>query len=161
MELAELWKEQEMRRPPFLGARDLVKVKMTQREKDYPVIGELARLLPDVGDQFRFSRSAHDLFQLVDASPALAAGLVEERPLLRHALKESRDLEGLEVALDAERRTLMKADAARLAAFEAAAAPWRAEWTSTKRLIENLSLPEAHAIFTERAEQWLPTHPTV
>jgi len=49
--LAQLWREQEGRDPPFTGARILADMKKTNREKDYAVIGELARLMTDPRDQ--------------------------------------------------------------------------------------------------------------
>ena len=42
------------------------RIKKTNREKDYAVIGELARRLPDVASQFLLSRSARDLMRLAE-----------------------------------------------------------------------------------------------
>ena len=63
-DLKQLWIDQENQNPPFTSVRDLARIKMTQREKDYPVIGELARLMKTPGDQLLFSRSARDLIKL-------------------------------------------------------------------------------------------------
>ena len=41
----ELWRRQEGCEVPFVDARNLIELKKTNREKDYAVIGELARLL--------------------------------------------------------------------------------------------------------------------
>jgi len=47
-------------------------MKLTDRERDYAVIGELARIMPDPADQLRFSRSARDLIVLAEKHPELA-----------------------------------------------------------------------------------------
>ena len=49
---------------PFVGAADLCELKKTNREKDYAVIGELARLIPDRRQQLLLSRSARDLIRV-------------------------------------------------------------------------------------------------
>jgi len=63
-DLAEMWAEQEGRDPPFIDARRLAERKKTNRERDYAVIGELARLLEEPRDQLLLSRSARDLKNL-------------------------------------------------------------------------------------------------
>ena len=40
-----MWRRQEGREVPVIEARELIEIKKTNREKDYAVIGELARLL--------------------------------------------------------------------------------------------------------------------
>jgi hypothetical protein len=145
-DLDRLWREQEGRDPPFVGAVDLARLKMTQREKDYPVIGELARLMPEPADQMRYSRSARDLVRLCADAPRLASELSRERPLLSLAAASAPDLDLIAEALDAERRSLIKEDAARLAAFGQASLPWREQWPEVQREIEGLPLREAHRI---------------
>jgi hypothetical protein len=54
--LDDLWRRQEMCDPPFVDARNLIELKNTNREKDYAVIGELARLLTDPAEQLLTSR---------------------------------------------------------------------------------------------------------
>jgi len=93
IELERLWLDQEGRTPPFTGLVELAKLKMTQREKDYPVIGELARLMESPADQLRFSRSAYDLCRLCRDPPELAAELAEERSLLALATEPDADPE--------------------------------------------------------------------
>jgi hypothetical protein len=44
-------------------------MKKTNREKDYAVIGELARRIPEVSGQLALSRSARDLLRLADTHP--------------------------------------------------------------------------------------------
>ncbi|NJK90782.1 MAG: hypothetical protein HC904_02470 [Blastochloris sp.] len=56
--LSELWQTQQNCNPPFVGLRELAELKKTNREKDYAVIGELARKLISVEDQLLYSRSA-------------------------------------------------------------------------------------------------------
>jgi len=44
--LRRIWHDVEILETPFLGATDLAATKKTNREKDYAVIGELARRMP-------------------------------------------------------------------------------------------------------------------
>lgn len=158
-DLDRIWREQEGRDPPFVGAVDLARIKMTQREKDYPVIGELARLMKKTDDQLRYSRSARDLVRLCADAPRLAAELSRERPLLNLALAGGTDLDLLAEALDAERRSLIKRDAARIAAYERVALPWREQWPEVRREIEGLPLRAAHRIVLAKAGPCLPKEP--
>ena len=151
---------QEGRAPPFVGAVDLARIKMTQREKDYPVIGELARLMQGTGDQLLYSRSARDLARLCADAPELATELSRERPLLNLAIGRDADLDLLAEALDAERRSLIKRDAARIAAYEQASLPWRGQWPEIRREIEGLPLGEAHRIVLAKAGPCLPRNPS-
>lgn len=128
--LALIWNREAWFDPPFTSARDLAQIKMTQREKDYPVIGELARIMPDVRDQLFFSRSAIDLIRLAQKYPDIVEDLAKHRPLLSKALvaKSVDDEESLRASLDEERRSMMKKDRDRLSAFEQAAKEWREKW---------------------------------
>lgn len=155
-DLERIWLEQEGQPYPFTQAKDLARVKMTQREKDYPVIGELARLMKHPGDQMRFSRSAHDLRELCRREPNVARSIAEERPLLRWALDPEATVERLEEELDAERRRLIRQDRDRMDRFEAAAEPWKLRWTNVRRDIEGLPLRQVHAILIEEAKRCLP-----
>lgn len=154
-DLARLWREQEGRDPPFVGARDLAEIKKTNREKDYAVIGELARLLPP-GEQLLLSRSARDLVELARRHPDLVAEGVRRRPLL--GLIEQ-GIERLEQALDAERRALMRANEERLRRYAAASEAWSKMWPRVAKELEGRSLPEAHALVARRAEGVLPFRP--
>ena len=151
--LREIWDEQEGREVPFVGAADLADMKKTDRERDYPVIGELARLMTDVRDQFLYSRSAGDLIRLAEQHPDTARDVAAERPLLQF-IAEGRPR--LEKDLDAERRELMRADQRRLSAYMHAAREWSAAWPGLRRRIADRPLLEAHDIFVESAEGVLP-----
>jgi hypothetical protein len=151
--LAAAWVDAERRSPPVLGLRELAELKKTNREKDYAVIGELARRLPEVADQLLLSRSARDLMRVTEAHPEAWALACERRPLLRHAAE---GLEPLETALDAERRELMHANERRIQSYLDAARDWAATWPDVARVTANLPLLEAHAIIAGRAEGVLP-----
>ena len=49
--LQRIWQDAEGQEVPFVGAADLADMKKTNRERDYAVIGELARRMPDADDQ--------------------------------------------------------------------------------------------------------------
>jgi hypothetical protein len=151
--LQALWDEQADRDPPFVGPRDLVALKQTNREKDYAVIGELARLLTDPREQLLCSRSARDILALAAQFPELVPDLTAQRPLLG-IVGEGR--ERVEEALDAERRTLMRENEARLVRYATVAAAWVKLWPTVQRETAGLPLPQAHAVICERAAGVLP-----
>jgi hypothetical protein len=126
---------------------------MTRREKDFAVIGELARRLDNPSEALLLSRSARDLLRLWTSHAALAKELARLRPLLAR-LEDGRD--AIEAALDAERRLLMRADEARLEAYARASRAWAATWLEIRSRIENLELPRAHVALLEAAEGVLP-----
>src|SRR5262249_52673963 len=146
--------EQEGREPPFTSARILAEMKKTDRQRDYPFIGELARLMPDPRDRLLFSRSADDLIELARAHADLARALVPQRPLLaridagRRALGEARQLEMLD---------LIELNERRLAAYRPASATWADVWPPLSRELERVPLREAHARVLAAAADVLPT----
>lgn len=151
--IERLWRDAEASGRPVVAVEPLLRMKMTMREKDYAVIGELARLLDEPRLQLLFSRSSRDLIRLARAHPDALEELVPQRPLLALAA-EGR--EALEEALDRERRVLMRADEARLDRYRAAAETWAALWPAVSREIAGLPLFEAHRVVVARAEGVLP-----
>ncbi len=158
-ELKSIWENEATSDPPFTAAPALARIKMTQREKDYPIIGELTRIMTDPTDQFRFSRSPRDLIKMARENPGLAGQLAAERSLLELALGPEPDEDELGAALDAERRQLMKADRDRMARYESAARAWREKWPQLKTQIEDLPLRQAHEILVKEATRDLPAKP--
>lgn len=152
-DLGELWMRVEDAAVPVVDPRLLAELKKTAREKDYPVIGELARLLETPEGQFLYSRSARDLLDLVEDHPELARELARQRPVLEK-LDASR--EALEAALDHERRELMARDEKRLDAYAAAARGWADLWPDVQREVAALPLTQAHEIIVERVDGVLP-----
>jgi hypothetical protein len=151
--LAAMWREHEGEEIPFVGIRDLVDLKKTNREKDYAVIGELARLARDPADQMLTSRSARDLIRLAAEHPAVLADLISRRPVLA-AVSEGQDK--LEAKLDEERRLLIRANEKRLHAYMEAAEPWADIWPTVEREVADMPLLEAHSTIVSRAEGILP-----
>jgi hypothetical protein len=149
-----IWAAAESAELPFTGLRELALMKMTMREKDYPIIGELARRMECLEDQLLFSRSARDLLRLAADFPETAAKLVSQRPVLAK-IREGEDK--LAAALDAERRVLIKADETRLTRYQHAAARWETAWPAISTAIAGRSLPEAHQRLCESAAGLLPT----
>jgi hypothetical protein len=138
---------------PFVPLRELAELKKTNREKDYAVIGELARAMNDVDSQLLYSRSARDLLSLAEKFPERLRRARELRPALDQ-LAAGR--EALEAALDAERRVLMRTNEARLSAYLEASRQWSGLWPSVSREIEGKRLREAHSIVCSRAKGVLP-----
>ena len=154
--LIRLWEEQKSSDLPFVNPKDLADLKKTNREKDYAVIGELARLMKDPGDQLLYSRSARDILALAEKHPYLITKLGEKRPLLK---RTAQGREKLEELLDAEKRTLIHENENRLAFYLKSAEKWAALWPSVEKEMPENSLPEAHKIIIERAEGVLPLEP--
>lgn len=151
--LEKLWEEQKNSTLPFVDAVTLAEIKKTNREKDYVIIGELARLMVNPRDQLIYSRSAGDLINLANEYPEMIAELIPLRPILKK-IAEGRD--SLEQALDAERRTLIHDNEKRLKAYIEAAQEWLGLWPSIQKEICNLPLIKAHKIIIDRALTVLP-----
>ena len=154
--LARMWREQEGRNPPFTDARTLAEMKKTDREKDYPFIGELARLMTDPRDRLRYSRSAQDLIELGRSHPDLLAALTPERPLLARLAEGRR---ALAEAIQLEMLDLIEANERRLVAFRTASAAWASRWPSLSREVDSMSLARAHAKIVAYALEVLPQSP--
>ncbi|MCP4654080.1 MAG: hypothetical protein GY856_01545 [bacterium] len=155
-ELGRLWQQPEQRSVPMVGIEHLAQIKKTNREKDYAVIGELARLMSDPRSQFLYSRSSRDLARLAQEYPQTLAKVIPQRPLLA-TIAAGRD--ELERALDEERRRLMRANEERLARYLAATVEWSGIWPQLRRKIAGRPLEEAHDVVTARAEGILPFVP--
>jgi hypothetical protein len=155
-ELGSMWSAAERTGDPVVGLVPLAAIKLTNRERDYAVVGELARRMDRVEDQLRFSRSARDLLDLAREHPDLLARAAAQRPSLA-AVPRGRD--ALEEALDRERRELMRANEARLARYAAAATAWAAAWTTVQREVDTLPLAAAHERLCARAASLLPFAP--
>ena len=153
--LAQLWEEIQPERP-VVGPVALAEIKKTNREKDYAVIGELARLLRDPREQLLYSRSARDLIALGQAHSDLVEDLSARRPLLKKIAAGRRRLEE---ALDAERRDLIHANEKRLARYREAAQRWAAAWPDVEKEIRNRPLLSAHEAVVRRALEFLPFAP--
>jgi hypothetical protein len=154
--LARMWEEADATGNEVVGLEPLAALKLTNRDKDYAVVGELARLMTDLQAQFLYSRSSRDLIRLAEEHPAALAEAIRQRPLLAR-IAEGRD--ALDEALDHERRELMRANEERLARYLASTEAWEALWPEVLRQIEGLSLPEAHRLLVSRAEGVLPFEP--
>jgi hypothetical protein len=154
-DLAALWRDVE-RAPsdvPVVDRRRLILLKRTNREKDYAVIGDLARTLADPRERIRYSRSARDLMDLSRSHRAQFDAEIGGRPALAAAADGEDELAE---ALDRERRRQIRENERRLAAYLEAASPWRTLWPEIERSIAGKPLLDAHTVVTSRAEGVLP-----
>ena len=156
-ELDELWRRQSGCDLPVVDPRNLIELKKTNREKDYAIIGDLARLLEDPQEQLLTSRSARDILDIASRHAGLAAALADRRTALAAV---PAGIDALETALDAERRALIHANEQRLSRYFQAATAWTAVWPQVSKEIAGLSLPEAHRIVVRRANGALPFEPS-
>jgi hypothetical protein len=135
-------------RPPALHVVDLaplIALKQTQRAKDYPVIGELARRLPPE----REIEVTTDPDRIIALAPVY--GHASSRAAVRAA---DVDRHAVVVALAEEIDTMQQADRRRVAAYEAVAQPYLEACRAQN--VSILGLREAHARMLEIAERLLP-----
>jgi hypothetical protein len=154
--LQSLWEAPVQKEAPVVSLSVLAELKKTNREKDYAVIGELARKMEDPRLQALYSRSARDLLRLAEDHPEAVQWAVPERPLLSRIGQGREEVERL---LDEERRDLIRTNEVRLDRYVDAAARWGEEWPRVAREMAGRPLAEAHEIMAERAAEYLPREP--
>jgi hypothetical protein len=155
-ELSNMWSHAEASGRAVVEPAPLAAIKLTNREKDYAVVGELARIMTDPVDQLRFSRSARDLLGLAGRHPTEFANVRRTRPAL--AAVELGQA-ALEEALDRERRDLIRANEARLQRYQVAAEPWEQCWPQLQRDLAGLSVDTVPARVCAAAAGVLPFEP--
>ena len=128
----------------------LIKMKQTQRAKDYPVVGELARLLSPE----REIELTTDPDRILDLAPSLGAR--SSRSAVRAAIT-GLGREEVVVALAREMDAMQNEDRTRVARYLAAAATYLEAFRAAG--IGELPLPEAHVKACELAERYLPLSP--
>jgi len=154
--LQTLWQAPVQKEAPIVSLPVLAELKKTNREKDYAVIGELARQMEDPRLEALYSRSARDLMRLAQDHPEVIQKAAVERPLLSRVGQGRDEVERL---LDEERRALIRKNEDRLDRYVNAAARWGAEWPHVSKEIAGLPLAEAHEIMATRAAEHLPREP--
>jgi hypothetical protein len=155
-DLEQQWQAPVHKEAPIVSLAVLAELKKTNREKDYAVIGDLARLMEDPSQQMLYSRSARDLIRLAGEHPQALAETTPRRPLLAH-VASGRD--AVERALDEERRTLIRTNEERLTRYLQASREWASIWPGLAKRLVDLGLEEAHEIMVSRAEEVLPYRP--
>jgi hypothetical protein len=124
----------------------LILMKQTQRAKDYAVIAELAALLPPEREI--------ELTTDPDRIVALAAtGAASQRPAVM-AARRAAGRRAVVTALAEEADMLQQQDAARLAAYDEAAAQYNHECQRLR--LADMPLRDAHARLCDIAERYLP-----
>ncbi len=132
---------------PVVDLEPLIRMKQTQRAKDYPVIGELARLLP-AEREIELTTDPDRVLEL-----ATEYGQASQRPAVRAAV-EGRGRLAVVVALAEEIDHLQQQDRIRVESFEKASAAYR---LALRRLDRNdLRLPKGHDRLLEIADRLLP-----
>jgi hypothetical protein len=125
-------------------------MKQTQRAKDYPIIGELARRLPPE----REIELTTDPDRILELAPLHAAG--SQRPAViaaQHGCERREVVRALADEID----DLQQRDRRRLLCYEEAAAGYLECFKRLSR--EELLLPESHSRLLSLAESRLPRRP--
>ncbi len=133
-----------------VGVEELILMKQTQRAKDYPIIGELARHLPPE----REIELTTDPDRVIELAPLHGGG--SQRPAVIAALDESEGSVRRSVvrAIAEEIDELQQRDRRRLKGYEEAAADYLECFKKLSR--EELLLPESHSRLVSLAESRLP-----
>ncbi|MEQ1871587.1 MAG: hypothetical protein ABL961_16345 [Vicinamibacterales bacterium] len=129
-----------------IDLESLIRMKHTQRAKDYAVIGELAARLPPE-QEIQFTTDPDRLLTLASSYHGVIA-----RAAIQAAIAGDRD--GVVVALAREQDALQRIDRARVRAYAAAAEPYLADVGTMSSA--DRRLPGVHARLVERAERLLP-----
>jgi hypothetical protein len=150
-EVAALFSPSQEPEPMLVvGLEPLIRMKQTQRAKDYPVIGELARLLSP----------ERELEVTTDPDRVLALASVHGKDSGRSPVRVARaggSREDVVVALAREADRLQQEDRARLEKYRTASETYIRELQAAK--IGDLALSKAHERICEIAERWLPYNP--
>lgn len=133
-----------------VGIEPLIRMKQTQRAKDYPVIGELARLLPPE----REIEWTTDPDRILDLAPVY--GEHSSRAPVQAALSGG-TREAVVVELAKELDQLQQRDRARLKTYTSASEAYMREFQASD--LGALALREAHPRACELAERLLPRNP--
>jgi hypothetical protein len=128
----------------------LVRMKQTQRAKDYPAIAEIARLLPRDLEALYTT----DPDRILALAPSVAAAI--DRPSLR-AAREAAGRDRVVVELAREIDEMRRRDRARVERYQAASTRYLDEFRRAR--IDEMALPEAHEMASALAERWLPVVP--
>ncbi len=136
--------------PAVVPVETLLRMKQTQRAKDYAVIGELARRLPPQ----REIEWTTDVDRILELAPRFGAG--SPRPAVQ-AARRSADRVSVVRALAEEIDALQLRDRERLRVYEQAARPYLEAIGRLPK--EDLTLPESHVRLIEQAQRRLPIHP--
>jgi len=128
----------------------LARMKQTQRAKDYPAIGEIARLLPPERELLYTT----DPDRILALAPSHGGGV--DRPSV-HAARGAAGREQVVLALASEIDHLQRRDAVRVAAYAGAAARYLEQFSRAR--VDEMPLREAHHAACALAERWLPIVP--
>jgi hypothetical protein len=141
---------EEPGRPQVVDLVTLIRMKRTQRAKDYPVIGELARLLPPEVE-ILFTTDPDRIMEL-----ARTHGKDVDRLPVQEALRGA-SREDVAIALARETYRYQEEDRLKLAEYEKAARPYQ-EMLVRSGILEK-KLADAHALIVALAEEHLPFRP--
>lgn len=133
-----------------VGVEPLIRMKRTQRAKDYPVIGELARLLPP----------EREIDFTTDPDRILALAADPRSPSTRpsvQAVRAGASRAEVVATLAGEIDGWQQEDAARMARYERAAERYLEEFREAG--LGKLRLAEAHRRACDLAELFLPPNP--
>jgi len=159
-DLATLWQEAEDEELPFVDKHRLIKQKLTDRLKDYAIIGELVRSSGNEDLLIRYGQSAAEIIELVRRKPGIVTRLKQERTHFAMLDFKHPDLElQIRLAIEQERYSLMKTNLARIEMYRDASRSWAGEWANIERSSAQLRLEAFHIRMIAEAKKLLPQDP--
>jgi hypothetical protein len=132
---------------PVVDVESLIRMKQTQRAKDYPVIGELAKLLPPE-EELAFTT---DPDRILDLAPAHGFDSQREAVILA---RSGQDRLAVVQALAAEIDRFQQEDRRRVERYQQASEKYLRAFKKIDR--ELLQLPDSHERLCQLANQLLP-----
>ena len=155
--LMAMWREIHRAAAPVTDILDLIQIKKTQREKDWPIIGSLSARLQDPKDVLLHSTSPTRLLAFAADHPELLEELARQRPLLLATTSGSADAVRREIMT--ERMAAMDADRHRMRIYAHAMRDWQQAWKAFAPTVTAMPTLEANQFLEEQAHGILPTHP--
>ncbi|HMO18167.1 MAG TPA: hypothetical protein PKA63_08290 [Oligoflexia bacterium] len=142
---------------PYIDKKLLIKQKLTDRLKDYAVIGEIVRTINDEMLILQFSQSASDILKTINNNEELIKKLIAIRPVMSSVNFNSQEIElEIRLAIEKERYELMKENLRRIESYRKAAKNWSLMWPTICNTINTLNLLEAHKLIVSKANDILP-----
>lgn len=156
-DLQNLWTRVEAEgSEKVVSKAELAALKLTNREKDYVVIGELARGIEIEAEALRYSRDPQQIRALLSRNPGLLSVLKTVRPGIAGALGTPNEVEQLEEQLDKERRVHMRLNTRRIESYMAAAQNFQTEYVKLASQLGSLALLLQHQLLVDTAKRNLP-----
>ena len=143
--------------PPYvIKPEQLIPLKLTGREKDYPIATALSMLIKDPLQILICSRDPVQLREAIIQYPELLDKAILSRQGLATIAKTIAIEEEMILELFKEQRILMKEDRERMLRYQKATEELSKNWLDISKKLDALELKKAHEYFIEKALTCFP-----